>query len=226
ETIRERLCDRLPRYSERPVRATLDLDRPAWEPDPTFDVRRQVRHIALPAPGGEAELRELIDTLFMAPLDRRHPLWEIYLIDGLANGSSVLFSKVHHCMIDGVSGAQIIELVTDPAREPRRLESASGVGAADHGSTSCLLPNNGALDVRPKSDGGGLVGRLGLPAPSEVLENVRSLGEAIKAIGGLVLEPNDPLPFNKPLSDRRTVAWTSVRLDDVLAIRGRAGCKA
>ncbi|MEW6268324.1 MAG: wax ester/triacylglycerol synthase domain-containing protein, partial [Thermodesulfobacteriota bacterium] len=99
DTIRDRLCGQLPRYRERPIRATLELDRPAWEPDPTFDVRRHVHHVALPAPGGDTELRELLDSLLMAPLDARHPLWEVHLIDGLATGSSVLFCKMHHCMI-------------------------------------------------------------------------------------------------------------------------------
>jgi WS/DGAT/MGAT family acyltransferase len=104
----------IPRYRERPVRPLLDLDWPHWEADPTFEVRRHLRHVAVPPPGGERELHELVDSLFATRLDPRHPLWETYLIDGLADGRCALLCKVHHAMIDGVSGAQVLEAMADP----------------------------------------------------------------------------------------------------------------
>ncbi|MEW6267938.1 MAG: wax ester/triacylglycerol synthase family O-acyltransferase, partial [Thermodesulfobacteriota bacterium] len=195
--------------------ATLELDRPAWEPDPTFDVRRHVHHVALPAPGGDTELRELLDCLLMAPLDARHPLWEVHLIDGLATGSSVLFCKMHHCMIDGVSGAQILEHLTDPA--PETVPSSE---------PSCPLSANDALDLRPAEGSEGLSAWLRIPTPAAALDGARMAGEALTTIAGLLREPSDRLPFNQPLSDRRTFAWATLSLDDVLAVRGRAGCKA
>jgi diacylglycerol O-acyltransferase len=210
DTIGERLCARLPRYRERPVRATLDLDRPAWEPDPAFEVRRHVRHVALPAPAGDAELRELVDALFMAPLDGRHPLWEVVLIDGLARGGSALFCKMHHCMADGVSGAQILDLLTDPA---------DGAPA----SGSCPLPAN--APERAEDPRAGLASWLGLPTPADVVGRAREAGEALATIVGLLREPSDRLPFNQPLGDRRCSAWTTLPLEEVLTVRGRAGCK-
>ncbi len=109
----------LPRYFQRPVRPTLDLALPRWEDAPRFDPRQHIRHVGVPPPGGTAGLYELIDEILATPLDPDSPLWETYLIDGLADGRAAILNKVHHCMVDGVSGAQILEVLTDPAPGPR-----------------------------------------------------------------------------------------------------------
>jgi WS/DGAT/MGAT family acyltransferase len=211
DVVEERLCRPLPRYRQRPVRATLDLDRPSWEDDPAFDVRRHVRRVALPAPGGAAELHELVDALFAVPLDARHPLWEMHLVEGLHDGSTVLLCKMHHCMVDGISGTQILEVLTDAsaaARGPAAAGGAPGVAA------------------RPRAEPPSLLASLaGMLSPSALLERAREAGEALGTIASLVREPSDLLPFNRPLGDRRRVVWTTLALDDVLAIRGRSGCK-
>jgi WS/DGAT/MGAT family acyltransferase len=118
--MEERL-GRIERYRERPVRPLLDLDWPRWEVEPGFEIRRHLRHVAVPPPGGEAELHELVDSLFATRIDPRHPLWETYLVDGLAGGRSAVLCKIHHSMVDGVSGAQLLEAMADPATHPRRL---------------------------------------------------------------------------------------------------------
>jgi hypothetical protein len=85
-TTMEQRIGTIRRYRERPVRPLLDLDWPRWELDPAFEVRRHLRHVAVPPPGGERELHALVDELFAARLDPRHPLWETVLIDGVAGG--------------------------------------------------------------------------------------------------------------------------------------------
>ena len=87
ETLAAALATRLggiPRYRERPRRPFLDLAMPSWERDPAFDPRRHIRRVTLPAPAGEAELHRAVDQLFATPLDARHPLWESYVIEGMA----------------------------------------------------------------------------------------------------------------------------------------------
>ena len=210
ELVEERLCTRLPRYRQRPLRAALDLDRPRWEADPAFDVRRHVRHVALPSPGGEAELHDLVDALHATPLDARHPLWEIHLIDGRGDGSSALYFKVHHCMVDGVSGAQVLELLTDGTDGPALGESPSA-------------PESWPLTPRRSRLPGGLLGVL--PDRAAIEARAHDASELIGAIAALVREPNDALPFNKPLGDRRAVVWATLRFEDLHAVRGRAGCK-
>src|SRR6516164_5539447 len=105
----------LPRYHQRPVRPVLDWALPSWQDVPRFDPRHHIRHVGVPPPGGDAELHALVDELMAAPLDPDSPLWEIYLIDGLADGRAAILSKVHHCMIDGIGGMQLLEALTDPA---------------------------------------------------------------------------------------------------------------
>src|SRR5262245_49096673 len=82
------------RYRQRPVRPFLDLDWPSWHDDPHFDVRRHLHRVTVPPPGGDAELHAVVDALFTEPLDPARPLWETYLIDGLANGGAALLCKV------------------------------------------------------------------------------------------------------------------------------------
>jgi diacylglycerol O-acyltransferase len=105
----------MPRYRQRPVRPVLDWALPSWQDVPRFDPRHHIRHVGVPPPGGNAELHALVDELMAAPLDPDSPLWEIYLIEGLADGGAAILSKVHHCMIDGIGGMQLLEALTDPA---------------------------------------------------------------------------------------------------------------
>src|SRR4029453_8031446 len=116
-----RIEQRLPqlrRYAQRAMEVPLALGHPSWEDDPDFDVGHHVTRWGLPAPGGEGELREAVARLLAQPLDRERPLWEMHLFEGLAGGRSALFQKVHHCMIDGMAGAQILEGVLDGAPAP------------------------------------------------------------------------------------------------------------
>jgi WS/DGAT/MGAT family acyltransferase len=195
------------RYRQRPVRPLLDLDWPRWEEDDEFDMRHHLRHVAVPAPGGERELHELVDTLFAMPFDRRHPLWETYLIDGLAGGRSALLCKVHHSMIDGVSGAQVLAAMAD-----------GYVGAATDATST-----NAARAV-PAWRGVGTALRAAL-RPSTVLARAKEAAEMATTIVAMVRQPSSEVPFNGPLTDARHLVWTSFALEDFLALRGAAGCK-
>ncbi len=132
--------EQLPRYAQRPVRPTLDWMLPSWQDVPRFDPRLHIRHVGVPPPGGDAEMHALVDELIAAPLDPDSPLWETYLIDGLADGRTAILNKIHHCMVDGVSGAQILELLTDAAPG---TEAASSASPASRG--------HGASGARPWS---------------------------------------------------------------------------
>ncbi len=193
----------IPRYRQRPVRPLLDLAWPRWEEDAGFDVRRHVRHVAVPAPGGDAELHELIDTLFATRLDPGHPLWETYLIDGLAGGRSAILCKIHHAMIDGISGAQVLEKMADPT--PETVVNGARPSTA-----------------RPREPRPSLFDTL---RPSALLGRVRNAAEAAGTIASLILEPASTLPFNGAITDARRIVWASFALEDFLTMRGAAGCK-
>src|SRR5512134_1915242 len=120
EELIARLEERLPRlrrYAQRAMHVPFSLGHPSWEDDPEFRVEHHVVRWGLPAPGGEGELREAVAHLLAQPLDRSRPLWEMHLLEGLAGGRTALLQKVHHCMIDGMAGAQLLEALLDP--EPR-----------------------------------------------------------------------------------------------------------
>src|SRR5690349_14448691 len=108
----------IPRYRQRAREVPFDLGPPVWVDDPDFDLAYHLRRTALPAPGGDEELAALMGRIMSARLDRRRPLWEYWVVEGLAEGRWALVSKVHHCMVDGVSGTDLYRIVLDLTPEP------------------------------------------------------------------------------------------------------------
>src|SRR5271165_4461108 len=98
----------LPPFRRRLVRTPLDLHHPVWVEDPDFDVTRHVRKVTCPASGGQHELAQICGRLNATPLDRSRPLWQVWIIEGLAEGRFACMTKVHHCAVDGVSGAELM----------------------------------------------------------------------------------------------------------------------
>ena len=112
DVIAERLVGRFVRFRQRAVESPLPFRGPHWEDDPDFDLDRHVHHRGLSAPGGPAELTELVSDLMSTPLDRSKPLWDLYLVDGYGSGSA-LVSRMHHCIADGIALARVMLSLTD-----------------------------------------------------------------------------------------------------------------
>jgi diacylglycerol O-acyltransferase len=209
ETLAPALATRLgtiQRYRERPRRPFLDLALPSWERDPDFDARRHIHRVVLPAPADEAQLHAVVNRLFATPLDAGQPLWESHVIEGLP-GRTAILSKVHHCMIDGVSGARVLDLMADTAAPPRAGETA---GSA--------IPGRG----RAGAFAGVLESALGAWGAAAALGDTT---RAVVAAARLAGTPVRPLPFNGRLTAARRIVWTSFPLEQFLAMRGAAGCK-
>lgn len=105
--------ERVPRYRQIVRHLPLGLGRPVWVDDPHFNLDYHLRHTALPAPGGDEQLRRLTGRVMAQPLDRRRPLWESWMVDGLDEGRWAVLTKVHHAMVDGVSGAEMMNVLLD-----------------------------------------------------------------------------------------------------------------
>ena len=103
----------IPRYRQRVRTVPLELGRPVWVDDPYFNLGYHLRHTALPAPGDDAALRRLMGRLMSQPLDPERPLWETWLVEGLTDGRWALIFKVHHCMVDGISGVGLLTAFLD-----------------------------------------------------------------------------------------------------------------
>lgn len=110
---------RIPRYAQRAMSVPLALGHPSWEPSPDFDARDHIKRWALPSPGGEHELAELAARLLEQPLQRDRPLWEMHAIEGCHDGRAALLIKVHHCMVDGLSGVRLLDQILDTSRSPQ-----------------------------------------------------------------------------------------------------------
>jgi WS/DGAT/MGAT family acyltransferase len=224
----------LRRFRQRPARAPLDLTAPSWEDDPAFDLREHVRHVALPEPGDEEQLRHVVETLFSTPLPPHRPLWEVHLIGNLAGGRSALLCKVHHCMNDGLGALHVLHRIADPLRggsgHDSRQERARPAPLLETASPAPL----GAPAGSAEHDGGnageatGLLDTVvsalrALASPTAVLGRVRELGEAAAVIESL-LEPREELPFVGQLGFARRMAWRSFPLDELASLRTAADC--
>ncbi len=108
----------VPRYRQRLAFVPLGQGRPRWVDDPHFNPSYHIRHAALPAPGSDDELKRLAARIFGQRMDRSKPLWEILLVEGLADDRFAILSKTHHALVDGVSGVDIVSVLFDTARDP------------------------------------------------------------------------------------------------------------
>src|SRR5438132_4278693 len=110
--IRSRL-HLVPRYRQKLAVPPLETGRPLWADDPNFNLAYHVRQTALPPPGSEEQLLRLAARVFSQRLDRTKPLWEMWLVEGYEDGRFALIVKTHHCLVDGVSGVDLLTVLFD-----------------------------------------------------------------------------------------------------------------
>src|SRR3954466_3904591 len=103
----------VPRYRQRVREVPMGLGRPMWIDDPHFQILYHVRHTAVPSPGSDEQLRNLAGRGLGQRLDRTKPLWELWLVEGLAENRWAIISKVHHCMVDGIAGTDLMQQIFD-----------------------------------------------------------------------------------------------------------------
>lgn len=114
----ERRLPQIPRYRQKVREVTLGLARPVWLDDPDFDITYHVRRSALPSPGSDDQLHELIARLGSRPLDRTRPLWEMYLIEGLSKNRLAVYTKSHQALVNGMSALEIGHVIADRTQRP------------------------------------------------------------------------------------------------------------
>ena len=209
---RRRLVERYPRFHQRVAESRLPLRPPQWEDDPDFALEHHMHHIALPAPGDERALRELIGDVMTLPLDHRRPLWHVYMVDGYGPHGAATITRMHHCIADGVALARVLLSLADS-------EPEAGIGASPH---DVHLPEPGLrvgglpvphsrLAHRVARVGGGVL-RQGLSlaaSPSHVVRLAGAVARDASTAARLVLTPGDAATAIKgePGISRR-VAWT------------------
>jgi WS/DGAT/MGAT family acyltransferase len=207
----------MPRYAQRAVPAPLGLGHPSWEDECDLDVRDHVTRWSLPAPGGEAELRELVATLLAQPLSRERPLWEMHVIDGLHGGRCAVFQKVHHCMVDGLAGAQLLETLLDAT--PRALDVATPRTGAPPPPDLATRFGSALLDTAKSQIGlaGSLLGAL--RGPGHARDALRKLRGAAFSALQIASRGLPAMPWNAPLGPRRRLAFAKLPMEGVRRIR-------
>src|ERR687889_1026188 len=168
--LRERL-PLLPPFRWRLVEVPLGLDYPYWIDDEDFDLDYHVRELALPKPGSDAQLAAQVARIISRPLDRKRPLWELYVIDRLKSGHTAVLTKIHHALIDGMSGAEIMGLLLDLTPEGRKPGELPQPGEV------MQLPDNGGSPGTAEMLARGLMG-----VPRYPLRVLRSLPKAVPHI--------------------------------------------
>lgn len=206
----------VPRYRQKVAMVPLSVGRPVWVDDPHFNLEYHVRHTALPAPGGEEQLRRLVGRVMSQQLDRTKPLWEMWMVEGLEDGRWALVSKVHHCLVDGVAGSELLAVMFDL--------SPDGPAPVDDG----WQPSSGPTQFR-------LVRDAAVNLVSSPYEQVRAAGSIVRrprrAIDGLreivkgsvalssVIKPTLPTSLNGPIGPHRRYVWSTADLADIKRIR-------
>ena len=226
EDLLRYVADRLhliPRYTQRAVMVPLNLGHPTWEEDPEFDIRRHIVRHRLKGGHDEAAVATLCAKLFAEPLDRERPLWEMHLIEGYRNGCAML-AKTHHCMIDGASGVQLINLLMDPTPKPAAIAPAPARSRHKATLPSPLMrAADGLLDTARTQLTLGRQALSMLAQPSRALAEGRATVDAITTMARTLLSDTPPTLFNGTIGKRRSIAWTRLSLNEVKAIKNRLG---
>ena len=211
----------MPQFREKLANSRLNLDHPVWVDDNNFDIDRHLHRIGLPPPGGRAELSEICGHIASLPLDRRRPLWEMWVIEGVAgtdchrDGRIGVMVKVHHAGVDGVTGANLMSQLCTTEADAPAPDPVDGVGGASGWEIAA----------------GGLVRFASRPLhlANVVPGTVSSVvGTLLRAREGQTMARPFAAPrtvFNARISGRRNVALAKLDLEDIKTVKNHFGVK-
>jgi WS/DGAT/MGAT family acyltransferase len=214
------LLHKIPRYRQKLVNTPIE-GRPVWVDDPSFNVDYHIRHTSLPRPGSERQLKRLSARIMQQHLDRERPLWEMWVVEGLERDRFAVISKVHHCMIDGVSGVDLLRILMSPQAEqevpeppmfvPRPMPSGFEL-ARDELWRRLMLPFKA-------------VGDLGqfLSEARDVRRDLASRLLSLSSMLGRTLRSASVTPLNQVIGPHRRFDWFSMDLSDIKRLRRALG---
>jgi diacylglycerol O-acyltransferase / wax synthase len=213
----------VPRYRQRVRPVPLQLGRPLWVDDPHFQILYHVRHTALPKPGSGDQLRNLAGRVLGQRLDMAKPLWEAWLVEGLEDDRWAIISKVHHCMVDGVAGSDLMQLIFDltpdaahgepkdwtPQRSPSSVSLVAGAVA------ETVTHPVRQLSSLPSVGGAGRVVK-------RLADSTRTLAATAPSVARQAVTPT-ARSLNGPIGPHRRWAWSDGHVDEFKAVRTALG---
>ena len=211
----------VPRFRQKLAFVPFGLERPVWVDDPHFNVEYHVRHTALPEPGGEDALKRLAGRIMSQQLDRTKPLWEIWLVDKLAGDRFAMIAKTHHCLVDGVAGADITAVLLDLTPEPPDLTAEPWTPHQEPTPAQLLTQALRERTTQPVEVVRGI--RAMTRAPRRILKEAGNVLEAMGALAWAGLNPAPRTPLNVPIGPHRRYEWVRASLDDFKTIKNALG---
>jgi diacylglycerol O-acyltransferase / wax synthase len=213
----------VPRFRQKLATPPLQSGKPVWVDDARLNLEYHVRHSSLPAPGDDDQLAMLTGRLFSQQLDRSKPLWEMYLVQGLADNRFALISKTHHALVDGVSGVDLATVLFDANPVPAGLTPPVRPWEPQSEPSELALLARGAENVARIPI---RVGRRLLRAaqhPRRAAEQLRSAAEGVGEIAWELLNPAPDVPLNTPIGPHRRYGWVHSHLDDFKVVKDAFG---
>jgi diacylglycerol O-acyltransferase len=222
DSIRRRL-HLVPRYRQRLAFPPVNSGRPLWTDDTDFNLEYHVRHTALPAPGSHEQLMNLVARVFSQQLDRSKPLWEMWLIEGLDDGSFGLLTKAHHAMIDGIAGVDLATVLFDLGPEPTPIDEDLDPWVPEPDPNPVSLLGAGAAGMAKASLSVTAKALAALRAPDRALAEARVAAEGVGEIVWAGLNPAPPTPLNVEIGPHRRFEGVVAELGDLKAVKNAFG---
>jgi WS/DGAT/MGAT family acyltransferase len=218
--IQERIA-LVPRYRQKVRWVPGRIANPVWVDDEEFDVAYHVRRSALPRPGSDAQLRDLVGRIMSRPLDRNRPLWEMYLVEGLSGGRFALLTKTHHAMVDGAGAIDIGQVILDIEPDPQRPAAThwtphkepSDIDLVASAVTEIVRSPAAAVDAV----------RSGAVDVRETVERFGRRAAGLASAALTMARPPTSNPLNAPIGEARRFGMAELRLDDFKSIRRHHG---
>lgn len=221
--IQRRVVERYPVFSQRPARR-VPLGLASWEDDPDFDLQRHLHRFSLPSPGDDATLQRFVEERIPVPLDRAHPLWEAWLIDGYGSGS-VVFGRFHHALADGIALTRVLlSLTEDGGSSGSDTRGGPEVGGEDVVDAPDRSLAGAALSAGVAAARAGLGQASRLASPSGVLDTVGLGVRTGQVVADLLWTHSPENVFSGTPGARKRVVWTQpLPLADLKTVGRLAG---
>jgi diacylglycerol O-acyltransferase / wax synthase len=219
----------VPRYRQKLATPPLEAGRPLWVDDPSFNIEFHVRQTALPAPGTEEQLLQLVARIASQQLDRTKPLWEMWLVEGLRPGSGdgpdafALISKTHHSLVDGVSGVDLATVLFDLSPEPAPPAPGLEPWQPHAEPSGAELVLAGVRDAVTATTGAAAAAVGAVAQPRRTAARLRDALEGLGEIVWAGLNPAPETPLNVPIGPHRRYAVVRQRLADYKVVKNAFG---